>query len=69
LDPFVGIFTGVLAFYLNETNPRTAPADPEERFSALLRWKYAKWKAVRDAKLEAEEAAALKESSTLMTDK
>ncbi|PAV24066.1 hypothetical protein PNOK_0113400 [Pyrrhoderma noxium] len=29
LDPALGVITGVLAFYLNQTNPRTAPPPGE----------------------------------------
>jgi len=50
LDPVLGIFTGVLAYYLYETNPRTAmPQD--ERLSELLKWKRAKWQNEREARL------------------
>ncbi|KAG6874209.1 hypothetical protein C0995_003755 [Termitomyces sp. Mi166 len=40
LDPFLGIFTGFLAYYLYETHPRTALLQGE-RLSALLQWKWA----------------------------
>lgn len=39
LDPFLGVFTGVLAFTLHERNPRTAPP-PGETLAELLRWKW-----------------------------
>jgi hypothetical protein len=43
LDPVLGIFTGVLAYYLYETHPRTAiPSD--ERLSELAKWKWSKWR-------------------------
>ncbi|KAI5121388.1 hypothetical protein M0805_001201 [Coniferiporia weirii] len=42
LDPLLGVFTGVLAYYLHETNPRTAPA-PSESLGALVQWKREKW--------------------------
>ncbi|KAF8965265.1 hypothetical protein BDZ97DRAFT_1659281 [Flammula alnicola] len=46
LDPFVGLFTGVLAYYLHENHPRTARAN-EERLVELLRWKYRKYQQKR----------------------
>ncbi|KAI0306476.1 hypothetical protein B0F90DRAFT_1814368 [Multifurca ochricompacta] len=42
LDPMLGIFTGSLAYYLYETNPRTAPA-PEQKLDNLVRWKIEKY--------------------------
>ncbi|THH26465.1 hypothetical protein EUX98_g7718 [Antrodiella citrinella] len=41
LDPVLGVFTGVFAYYLYENNPRTAPPQ-EDRLVELLRWKWAK---------------------------
>ena len=41
LDPFLGVFTGVLAHYLYEANPRTAPP-PDQTLESLIRWKLAK---------------------------
>ncbi|KAJ3490225.1 hypothetical protein NLI96_g1589 [Meripilus lineatus] len=38
IDPLLGIFTGFFAFYLYETNPRTAPPE-RERLHNLLKWK------------------------------
>ncbi|KAG8916739.1 hypothetical protein FRC02_003619 [Tulasnella sp. 418] len=46
LDPILGVFTGVVAFRLSETNPRTAPLEGET-LGDLLRWRYGKWKASR----------------------
>ncbi|KAF8511381.1 hypothetical protein JB92DRAFT_2934848 [Gautieria morchelliformis] len=46
LDPLLGVFTGVLAFYLAETNPRTAPP-PDDTLKELLRWKRHKWRRER----------------------
>ncbi|KAF8518811.1 hypothetical protein BU17DRAFT_48322, partial [Hysterangium stoloniferum] len=54
LDPILGVFTGVLAYYLSETNPRTAPRK-EDTLYELLRWKQDKWRKERkerDAALE-----------------
>jgi hypothetical protein len=42
LDPLLGIFTGVFAYYLYETNPRTAPAQ-EQKLDNLVRWKIEKY--------------------------
>ena len=50
LDPLLGVFTGVLAFYLHENNPRTAPPS-DQRLVELMRWKLAKWKTAREKKL------------------
>jgi hypothetical protein len=61
LDPLLGIFTGALAFYLHETNPRTAPP-PDQRLLALVDWKREKWRrerAEREAKLGEEEIAVV----------
>ena len=41
VDPLLGVFTGVFAYYLYENNPRTAPP-PQERLLELVRWKQAK---------------------------
>ncbi|WVN87833.1 uncharacterized protein L203_103028 [Cryptococcus depauperatus CBS 7841] len=40
LDPVLAIFTGVFAYYLNETNPRTAPP-PGHTLRELVSWKWA----------------------------
>ncbi|KAL7283396.1 hypothetical protein ACG7TL_002826 [Trametes sanguinea] len=50
LDPILGVFTGVLAYYLYETHPRNAI--PEElRLASLLKRKYAIWQREREQKL------------------
>ncbi|KAJ3537581.1 hypothetical protein NM688_g6662 [Phlebia brevispora] len=41
LDPILGVFTGGLAYYLYETNPRTAPPE-RDRLVELIKWKRAK---------------------------
>jgi len=46
LDPLLGIFTGAFAYYLYETNPRTAPA-PEQKLDHLVRWKIEKYRSNR----------------------
>ncbi|KZT33183.1 hypothetical protein SISSUDRAFT_961375, partial [Sistotremastrum suecicum HHB10207 ss-3] len=38
LDPALAIFTGSLAFYLSETNPRTMP-EKGETLRELMQWK------------------------------
>jgi hypothetical protein len=62
LDPLLGVFTGFFAYYLYESNPRTAfPQD--QRLSELVKWKWSKWSRERENRLKAEEAAARKELS------
>jgi len=56
-DPVLGIFTGCFAYYLYETNPRTARA-PDERLTALVQWKWAKWKHARHEQFNAREREA-----------
>ena len=51
LDPFLGIFTGVFAYYLAENHPRTG-FTPEERLRPLVQWKWAQYKSKRDKQLE-----------------
>ncbi|KAH7922098.1 hypothetical protein BV22DRAFT_1017982 [Leucogyrophana mollusca] len=51
-DPLLGVFTGVFAYYLYETNPRTA-FPPDQQLTALVRWKWLKWKTARDERLDA----------------
>jgi Non-classical export protein 1 len=50
LDPLLGIFTGVSAYYPYETDPQTAPA-PEQKLDALVRWKFEKYQANRYSSL------------------
>jgi len=63
LDPLLAIFTGALAFYLYEVNPRTAP-EPEQRLESLVRWKIEKYQASR-AKRDSEGASSDAEWSKL----
>ncbi|THH20679.1 hypothetical protein EW146_g719 [Bondarzewia mesenterica] len=51
LDPILGVFTGVLAYYLYENNPRTA-LPPDQKLETLIRWKIDKVRAERSAKQE-----------------
>lgn len=57
LDPFLGIFTGVLAYKLWENNPRSN-VDPDQRLGALIRWKMAKTRAERDEQMRRDELKA-----------
>ncbi|KZV69481.1 hypothetical protein PENSPDRAFT_686343 [Peniophora sp. CONT] len=41
LDPVLGVFTGLLAYYLHETNPRTAPP-PDQTLNSLVGWRMEK---------------------------
>ncbi|EMD37985.1 hypothetical protein CERSUDRAFT_113105 [Gelatoporia subvermispora B] len=52
LDPLLGVFTGVFAYYLYESHPRNA-VPPEERLTALIKWKYNKWRNEREQRLTA----------------
>ncbi|KAL7421033.1 hypothetical protein Q5752_003917 [Cryptotrichosporon argae] len=40
LDPLLGVFTGLLAYHLHETNPRSAPA-PGHTLRELAVWHWA----------------------------
>ncbi|KAL1406215.1 hypothetical protein Q8F55_007906 [Vanrija albida] len=55
LDPVLGIFTGFLAYYLHETNPRTAPP-PGHTLKDLLAWQWGVSAAQRDQRNAAAEA-------------
>ncbi|KDR81677.1 hypothetical protein GALMADRAFT_32836, partial [Galerina marginata CBS 339.88] len=46
LDPFLGVFTGFLAYYLHENHPRTGRRD-DDKLMELLRWKYRKYQEKR----------------------
>lgn len=52
IDPLLGVFTGVLAYYLHETHPRTA-LPPDQRLMELLQWKREKTQRQREAQLHA----------------
>ncbi|WVF65362.1 hypothetical protein IAT40_000089 [Kwoniella sp. CBS 6097] len=47
LDPLLGIFTGILAFHLNETNPRSAPAEGHT-LRELVSWKWSESRRLRE---------------------
>jgi Non-classical export protein 1 len=66
LDPMLGIFTGVFAYYLYETNPRTAPI-PEQKLDNLVRWKIEKYKTSR-AKRDSMAASSDVYSSRLLAE-
>ncbi|KAF9265485.1 hypothetical protein L218DRAFT_860027, partial [Marasmius fiardii PR-910] len=43
IDPILGVFSGVLAYHLYETHPRSAlPHDQTLR--ELIKWKYAQYR-------------------------
>jgi len=50
LDPFLGVFTGVFAFFLYEIHPRTARHE-EDTLIGLLRWKHRRFQEKRRADL------------------
>ena len=54
IDPLLGVFTGVFAFYLYETNPRTAPPE-RERLVELVKWKMDKRNKEMEAKTKKDE--------------
>ncbi|KAI0797994.1 hypothetical protein C8Q75DRAFT_709482, partial [Abortiporus biennis] len=58
VDPILGVFTGVFAYYLYETNPRTALPE-SERLVELAKWKWQKTVREREERLKAEEANAV----------
>ncbi|OCF32404.1 hypothetical protein I317_05603 [Kwoniella heveanensis CBS 569] len=60
LDPLLGIFTGILAFHLNETNPRSAPAEGHT-LRELVSWKWSesrRLREIRDRQHDADAALA-----------
>ncbi|KZT26522.1 hypothetical protein NEOLEDRAFT_1062828, partial [Neolentinus lepideus HHB14362 ss-1] len=62
LDPVLGVFTGILAYYLYETHPRTAPP-PDQRLQELLRWKWSKWRREREETLRTAEMRSTQSSN------
>ncbi|KAL5529777.1 hypothetical protein ACEPAG_5764 [Sanghuangporus baumii] len=63
VDPLLGVFTGVLAFYLNQTNPRTAPPRGENLMD-LIRWKREMSRASRLEQIQLEGVPELEEMLT-----
>ncbi|KZW03003.1 hypothetical protein EXIGLDRAFT_759319 [Exidia glandulosa HHB12029] len=61
LDPLLGIATGVLAFYLNEHNPRTAPP-PGQTFMDVTSWR------INQLKLEFSQSYAERQRRNLERD-
>jgi len=58
LDPLLGVFTGILAYHLHETNPRSAPP-PGHTLRELIGWQWGINRDAREARsklLEAKEA-------------
>lgn len=58
LDPILGVCTGIFAFYLNQTNPRTAPP-PGDTLPELFSWKRAKSRSFKLEKMELEKDTEL----------
>jgi hypothetical protein len=56
LDPLLGVFTGFLAYYLHETNPRTAPP-PGHTLRDLMGWQWDQSSAKRQAEAAATQVA------------
>ncbi|KZT09516.1 uncharacterized protein LAESUDRAFT_646231 [Laetiporus sulphureus 93-53] len=54
LDPLLGIFTGVFAYYLYESHPRSA-IEPEDKLNAVIAWRWKKWQREREQVLSPEE--------------
>ncbi|CAL1704657.1 unnamed protein product [Somion occarium] len=54
LDPILGVCTGIFAYYLYETHPRTALPE-QERLKELVKWKLEKNKREKEAKLGSDE--------------
>lgn len=54
LDPLLGVFTGVFAYYLYENNPRTAPA-AGDRLLELVKWKRDKMRREEEEKDDVDE--------------
>jgi len=50
----IGVFTGVLGYYLYETNPRAA-ISPDQRLHQLVRWKIAKLQGARPSGVKADD--------------
>lgn len=55
LDPLLGVFTGFLAYYLHETNPRTAPPQGHT-LKELVQWQAADNERRREAQAAASAA-------------
>lgn len=53
LDPLLGLFTGLLAYHLHETNPRSSPP-VGHTLRELLAWK---WGAARERRAMVDNAA------------
>jgi hypothetical protein len=53
LDPLLGVFTGLLAYYLHETNPRSAPPEGHT-LRELAAWK---WGMAKERRAQAAGAA------------
>lgn len=54
VDPFLGVFTGVFAYYLYEHNPRTAPPE-RDRLLEVIQWKRAKMQKEKEQSISDDE--------------
>lgn len=63
LDPLLGVFTGVLAYYLYETHPKNNMAS-DERLMVLLEQKYARYRGERRKELQSLEDIVWSEASS-----
>jgi len=63
LDPLLGVFTGVLAYYLYETHPKNNMAS-HERLMVLLEQKYARYRGERRKELQSIEDVCSEASSS-----
>ncbi|KAJ9093146.1 hypothetical protein QFC20_007194 [Naganishia adeliensis] len=54
MDPMLGVFTGILAYHLHESNPRSRP-EPGHRLQELVAWQ---WNQSKEARRMREESMA-----------
>ncbi|KAI5448844.1 hypothetical protein NCC49_006078 [Naganishia albida] len=54
MDPMLGVFTGILAYHLHESNPRSRP-EPGHRLQELVAWQ---WNQSKEARRLREESMA-----------
>jgi hypothetical protein len=57
LDPILAVFTGLLAYHLHETNPRSAPP-PGHTLRELASWQWGEMRVRRLERERGEEGAA-----------
>ncbi|ORX39283.1 hypothetical protein BD324DRAFT_619127 [Kockovaella imperatae] len=54
LDPLFGVFSGLLAYHLSESHPRSN-IPPGHTLRELVPWQFNRWRAARHAGSEGEE--------------